>query len=77
MSEEKPGERPRRRYRPGTGAWILCAVIITLVLMIARPEKFFEVRNVQDGVACTVRHCPNVSDEPDGRVWRRNEEMGH
>ncbi len=57
---------------------MLFAVIITLAVVIAGgPTKFFEARNVRDGVSCTVRHCADMSEDPDGRVWRRNEEMGH
>ena len=68
-------EQRRRRYRPSAATWVLFAVIITLGVIIARgPAKFFEARDVQSGVSCTVRHCPAPDDgEPDGHISRNSD----
>ncbi|HEX4271395.1 MAG TPA: hypothetical protein VHZ32_08405 [Rhizomicrobium sp.] len=72
MSVESRESR-RRRYRPSAATWVLFAVIITLGVIIARgPTKFFEARDVQSGVSCTVRHCPAPDGEPDGHIWRNS-----
>jgi hypothetical protein len=64
-----PGHR--RPLRMTVATTVLFAVIATFVVIIARgPTKFFQSRNVQSGVSCTVRHCPPTDDEPDGNIWR-------
>lgn len=70
--------QPRRRYRPSTATWILFAIIVTLAVIIARgPAKFFAARTVEHGVSCTLRDCPNMTDEPDGHIWRRYQPPRH
>lgn len=56
--------QPRRRYRPSIATWVFLAVIATLVFIVARgPAQFFEARDVESGVSCTVRHCASTPDE--------------
>ena len=54
----------RRRYRPGVAALVLFAVIITLAIVVTRPEKFFQAPAVQSDASCMVRHCASAEETP-------------
>jgi len=66
-------DMPARRRPPRltVATTVFLAVIATLVVIVARgPTKYFQSRNVQSGVSCTLRHCQPTDDEPDGSIWR-------
>jgi hypothetical protein len=65
--------QPRRRYPRATAAWIFVVVIITLAVIVVRgPARFFQAPAVQSDASCTVRHCADTIEAPDGRSLPRD-----